>query len=160
MSSKLDELKKKYEELGKEIKRLENGERWRSNGLDRYYFITTTGEIEQCNECYDMVDNYRYKTRNYFKTREEAQKHLDNLNTYYELMDLAEELNNGEEIDWNNINQNKYFIFFSSYSKKISYSITGGHKCFGQIYCLDEKFLEKAIEKIGEERLEKLFKNS
>lgn len=160
MSKKLDELKKKYEELGKGIKRLENGERWRSNGLDRYYFITTTEEIEQCNECYDMVDNYRYKTRNYFKTREEAQKHLDNINTYYELMNLAEELNNEKKIDWNNYEQEKYCLFYDYEDKIVWQAWNRFSKEVGQIYCLDENFLDKAIERIGKERLEKLFKNS
>lgn len=160
MSNKLDELKKKYEELGKEIKRLENGGgRWRSDVFDRYYFITTTGKIEQYNECHNMVDNYRYKTRNYFKTEEEAQAYLDNLNTYFELMDLAEELNVGEKIDWNNESRTKYYIEFDNcigilHSVSAKYCIN-----FGQIYCLDENFLDKAIERIGEERLEKLFKN-
>ena len=31
-------------------------------------------------------------------------------------------------------------------------------KSLGQIYCLDENFLEKAKEKIGEYKLKKLFK--
>lgn len=160
MSNKLDELKKKYEELGKEIKRLEIGERWRGEKGNIYYYIDDDGYIYASNENKDSIDDYRYKTRNYFKTEEEAQAYLDNINTYYELMDLAEELNNGEEINWDNNNQVKYLLVYDFYEKKIKESLTFRIKDLGQIYCLDKNFLEKAIERIGKEKLEKLFKNS
>ena len=107
MSSKLDELKKKYKELGKEIEKLEKNKRCRVENECDYFLVNDHGQIKLDTECYDEVDDYRYKTRNYFKTEEEAQAYLDNLNTYYELMDLAEKLNNGEKIDWNNIHQEK-----------------------------------------------------
>ena len=113
----LKKLKKKYEELGKEIERLENEKK-----------------------------NKRWKAD------------LDNINTYYELMDLAEELNKGEEINWGNMYQEKYCIYYDAITKTLCDAIYKRFKAIGQIYCLNENFLEIALERIGKERLEKLFK--
>lgn len=159
--SNLEELKKKYEELGKEIKRLENekkNKRWRAEQEKEYFYIEESGYINEVIEYFDRVDDFNYKTRNYFKTEEEAQRHLDNINTYYELMDLAEELNEGEEIDWENLHQIKYIITYDSEDKKIFSISNNVIKNLGQIYCLNKNFLEVAKQKIGEERLESLFK--
>lgn len=156
----LKELKRKYEELGKEIKRLENekkNKRWRAEQEKEYFYIEESGYINEVIEYFDRVDDFNYKTRNYFKTEEEAQRHLDNINTYYELMDLAEELNNGEKIDWNNNSQTKYSIYFDFDDRRIYCAANNVLKTLRQIYCLDENFLEVAKQKIGEERLESLF---
>lgn len=159
-NKELEELKNKYEELGKEIEKLEKQEkkRWRGEINDNYYCIDeNSGDVIKAYEDNYFVDNFRYKIRNYFRTKEEAQKHLDKINTYYELMDLAEELNNGEEIDWKNDNQEKYLICYDSNIEELSSYIHSNIKFIGQIYCLDEDFLEKAKERIGEERLIELF---
>lgn len=159
MSNKLDELKKKYEELGKEIKRLEKGGRWRGEKGDTYYFIHNNGHVYTSYEGDDSIDDFRYKIRNYFKTEEEAQEHLDNINTYFELKDLAEELSDREEIDWNSGRQDKYYLYYDNFGKNIEQGTCSYLKSL-DIYCLDKNFLEKAIERIGKEKLEKLFKNS
>ncbi len=80
------------------------------------------------------------------------------MNTLEELKKKAEELNAGEEIDWNNSNQMKYYICYNYYDNKLIFEYSYGIKNLGQIYCLNENFLEIAKEKIGEERLIKLFK--
>lgn len=157
----LEELKKKYEELGKEIERLENqkkNKRWRADETDRYFYISNNKEIVAAYETGDKIDNFRYKSRNYFKTEKEAQQYLDNLDTYYDLMDLAEELNKGREIDWNDTEQGKFSIYYELENEKLNYTISHYVKELSQIYCLDENFLEIAEERIGLERLEKLFK--
>ena len=157
----LEELKKKYEELGKEIKRLEKEKsckRWRAKLRENYYCVGKTGDIVILTDEFGGYDNFAYQTRNYFKTREEAQRHLDNINTYYDLMDLAEELNEGEEIDWENLHQIKYSITYDTDDKKIFSTSNNVIKNLGRIYCLNKNFLEVAKQKIGEERLESLFK--
>lgn len=159
--SNLEELKNKYEELGKEIERLEKEKsckRWRAEQRQSYYFVDEDGDINSVYDQDDITDRYNFKTRNYFKTEEEAQRHLDKINTYYELMDLAEELNNGEKIDWNNTNQAKYSISFDVLIGILKQVNCRYYKGLGEIHCLNEKFLDIAIDRIGEERLESLFK--
>ena len=148
----LEDLKKQISDLQSKVAKIENeskeekkGKRWRAKVNGTYFYVDDSGDVDvvPCYEYNDDGDNYRYKTRNYFKTKEEAEEYKEVMNTYYDLMDLAEELNNGEKIDWNDNQQCKYTIFYNFE--------------FGQIYCLDGAFLEKAIEKIGKDKLTKLF---
>lgn len=160
MVEELEKLKKELEEIKNKIEKLEKQEkkRWRAEEGNDYYFINDCGNISWSVEDNGRTDNFRHFTRNYFKTGEEAQKHLDKLKTYFELMDLADELNNREEIDWKDIDQAKYFIFYNTREEKLLKSVYFNIKFSGVIYCLDENFLEKAKERIGEERLLELFK--
>ena len=156
----LEELEKKYEELGKEIERLKNEKknvRWRAETQEHYYYInsvvTTDDDIE---DDYD-ADIDRYNTGNYFKTREQAEKQLKKLKIYMQLKDLALRLNNGEKIDWDNGEQNKYKIYYNCGYDKLSYDAWSTIQELGAIYCLDINFYKEALEEIGEENLKLLF---
>lgn len=160
----LEDLKKQISELQSKVAKLENeskeekkGKRWRAKMNDTYFYINDAGYVDVSHENNDSFDKYRFKTRNYFKTEEEAEEYQEVINTYYDLMDLAEELNNGEKIDWNDNQQCKYTIYYSFKCDTLDDGIAYVGKEFGQIYCLDGDFVEKAIEKIGKDKLIKLF---
>ena len=168
---KNEELKKQISELQSKVDKIENEnkkekkqenkkgiKRWRAKIHDSYFYINDFGYADSCHETNAEVDNYRYKIRNYFKTEEETEEYQDIINTYYDLMDLAEELNNGEKIDWYDNRQQKFYISFDFKTNKLDEGYIYRFKEIGQIYCLDENFQEKAIEKIGEDKLTKLFK--
>lgn len=159
----LEEIKKQISDLQSKADKLENEnkkeiKRWRANRSDTYYYVDDCGHVNVCYENNDGFDNYRYKMRNYFRTAGKATEYKEIINTYYDLMDLAEELNNGEKIDWNDNQQCKYTIFYDFEDNFLKRTNAYVCKEFGQIYCLDGDFVEKAIEKIGEDRLKKLFK--
>ena len=156
---KLQELEQKYEELGREIEKLKNqkkGKRWKPDCGEEYYFIGLFGGVCEFswNNC--PQDNYLYSQGNCFQTEEEAKEQSENLKTKAELRALAEELNGDEVIDWNDGEQWKYCIFYTS-------RIASDERCTcqsqGAIYCLDPDFLDKAIKRIGEERLIKMIKS-
>ena len=155
----LEELKKKYEELGKEIERLENQSEvnWRAKLNEMYFYINEYGDIAYEFENDSEFDDNAYKTGNYFKTEEQAEKILDKVNIYVKLKRLAAKLNNGIKIDWNNKKQIKYYITFSNSDKDFYLVFACSDEEFGQIYCLDKNFLKKAKQVIGEENLLKLF---
>ena len=160
----LEELKKQISELQSKVAKLENeskeekkGKRWRARINNPYFYVDDFGEVDGCHEYNEYGDNYRYKTRNYFATYEEAEEYKEVMNTYYDLMDLAEELNNGEKIDWNDNQQCKYTIFYDFEDNFLNRNNAYVCKELGQIYCLDGDFLKKAIKKIGEDKLKKLF---
>ena len=156
--SNLQELKQKYKELGEEIERLEKKKRWRAKPGETYYFIGSyLLDVWCCNSDGSKNDTLCYELGNYFKTKEEAQEVADKIKTYIELKQLAEELNGDEEIDWKDKNQNKYYIFYSYTHDRLLQDNWKTIQYQGTIYCLDKNFKEKAIEKIGEERLKKLF---
>lgn len=166
----LEELKKQISELQRKVAKLENEnkkeekqenkkgiKRWRAKINDKYLYVDDSGDVWGCNDYNEYEDIYRYKIRNYFKTEEEAEEYQEIINTYYDLMDLAEELNNGEKIDWNDGSQYKYSIYYSYEIDTLKGTCSLRSKDLGQIYCLNINFKEKAIEKIGEDKLKKLF---
>lgn len=81
----------------------------------------------------------------------------EHLTTRDELQALADELNEAEPIDWRDRSQAKYSINFDSVNEELGLSYTYRLKELN-IYSTDKEFLKKAKERIGEERLIKLFK--
>lgn len=81
----------------------------------------------------------------------------EHLTTRDELQDLADELNKVKPIDWRDRSQAKYSINLDSVNKELGLSYTYRLKGLN-IYSTNEEFLKKAKERIGEERLIKLFK--
>ena len=83
---------------------------------------------------------------------------MDRIKTYYQLKNLAEELNT-EEVDWKNISQAKYSIYLdSSKPEKLRQNSLFYSQSMGEIYCTNKNFLDIAKQKIGEENLMNLFK--
>lgn len=150
--NKCTEIEKKIEELEKQT----SGARWKAQKNKRYYYFASCGDIkEDYDNCY--VDTIRYYLGNYFRTKEEAKKIIEKIKIYTQLKDLALKLNKGREICWNDFKQAKYCI-----SRDVEYDEligipTRAYQEMGQIYCLDENFLEEAKQEIGEENLRKLF---
>lgn len=156
----LEELKKKYAELGEEIERLEKSKtkRWRAEKGGVFFWIDSNNDTWICCEDNCIADDKRYKSGNYFKTEEEAQAEAERRIIYQELSDLALELNNGVEIDWKNRGQQKYSLVYDYENEFVDWTGNVSSRVCGTVYCLNRYFRQKAIERIGEERLEKLLK--
>ena len=154
----MEELKKQIEELQKQVALLEGGcKRWKAGYGETYYYICSDGDIFFNTEKNSEFSTTNYDLGNYFQTKEEAKKTFEKIKIYTQLKDLALRLNNGEEIDWENGNQIKYFIYYENRYKKIFTTAACWSKDLGQIYCLDKNFLDVAKQKIGEANLKKLF---
>ena len=159
----IKEIKKQISDLQSKVAKIENeskkgNNRWRAQKGGFYWYVGNRGDIEKdYDEMWD-IDDCRFKTRNYFKTEDEAKEYREVMNTYYDLMDLADELNNGKKIDWNSKDQCKYLIYYDREDDQLHKTYANMCNYLGQIYCLDEYFKEKAIIRIGEDRLKKLFK--
>ncbi len=164
--NKLKELENKIEELSNELEDLKceldkaksnNCERYRANCGERYYYYGSMGMISDCHESNDDFDINRYVMGNYFQTEEEAMSTVRKIKIYTQLKDLALRLNMGKELNWENREQRKYVITCNAENKKICDAWLYVQKDIGQIYCLDENFLDIAKQEIGEENLKKLF---
>lgn len=96
--------------------------KWRAKEGERYWFIGQGGVIDVDGTCEDFyeIDNYRYLTGNYYRTREEAEQALEVIkakgrleHSYYALVgdwkpskDFFEdsiELKNQQGIDWESL---------------------------------------------------------
>lgn len=158
LKKELKELKKEFNELAKIINKEVTSTRWRASyaGI-YYYYVCSDGNINWNCDFNGDVSTNRYNLGNYFQTKEQTEKVVEKIKIYTQLKDLALRLNHGREIDWRNYNQLKYSIYYDSFYKNIYTICTYYSKELGQIYCLDENFLNIAIKEIGEENLEKLF---
>lgn len=160
----LEELKKKYEELGQKINELENNlknknNRSRVNYDCKYYYINGYSEIASDEECNCKIDDSRYNIGNYFKTKEQGGKVLEKLKIYTKLKDLADRLSEDDPVDWSDRDQYKFCIYYDhNYNYLLQDSFVYTHY-IGSIYCTCKDFLDIAIKEIGEEELSELFEN-
>lgn len=152
----IEEIDNKIKELYKEIGNLELEKnirkRWRADYEGTYFCV----DIFEYDDYYSSFDDTKYNMGNYFKTENEAVEYKDKLIIYQKLKDLALDLNQGEQIDFDNEKQKKYIIVLDINIGLMIANIVH-QQSLGQIYCLDESFLEKAKERIGEDKLKKLF---
>lgn len=160
----LEELKKKYEELGQKINELKNNlknknNRSRVNRNCKYYYISGCLEIYSDEECNCKIDDSRYNIGNYFKTKEQAEKALRKTLTYTKLKDLADRLSEDDPVDWSNVDQDKFCIYYDAHCNSLLQNSLCYTKYAGCIYCTSPKFLDVAIEEIGGKKLKELFEN-
>ena len=163
LEEKIKEIEKQLEELKEQLKEEStkediNYERKRLEKYEHYWYLDEFGEVGKTYEYYSKDDDFVYSIGNYFETEEQAENYKEKLLIEQELRDIAMELNKGEEIDWNNQDQEKYCLEYDFLSNSIGYIKYIMLKIQGAIYCLNENFKDVAIERIGEERLKKYLK--
>lgn len=164
LEEKIKEIEKQLEELKEQLKEEStkediNYERKRLEKYEHYWYLDEFGEVEETYESYCKEDDFNYNIGNYFETEEQARNYKEKLLIEQELRDIARELNKGEEIDWNDGSQDKYYLLYSFYADgPMRDSSSNYSKKQGIIYCLDSDFINIAIERIGKERLTEYLK--
>ena len=160
----IEELKQKIEELEREVNssgfdEVKKGVRWQPILGQCYFYLDDSGVIRCVEWQYDDEDEFRFNTGNCFETEQEANDFKENLLTKQQLKDLASELNDGVEIDWDCYGQDKFYIFLDFDSKYfLNSNYVFQFKELGNVYCLNKDFLSIAKDRIGEEKLIKLIK--
>ena len=164
--NKIEKLEKQAKEILEEIEKLKKEEKeeskkvskvWKPEFDEFYYMVEADGEVLE-NVWFDEDDGEKnYNMGNCFKTREEAEKVVEKLKIYTQLKRLAEEINT-EPIDWENENQSKYHIVYNHGTNYLLKLYITNMQSLGEIYCTNSNFLDIALERIGEEKLLKLFK--
>ena len=141
----LQEAQDKLENLGK-------NERWKPNKDTLYWFLNSAGKID-CNYFSLDIDEQRYNAYNCFQTQEEAQREANKILIRRKLEGIARRLNGDEKIDWHDINQNKYCIYYDCCSDDLELDNTWTCPSPGVVYCLSKDFLQTAIKEIGAREL-------
>ena len=131
------------------------GKVWKPEDNEKYFYVSGRGVINICRWINDTTDNGCYEIGNCFKTKEEAEFALEKAKVEAELRRFAEE-NNEYEIDWEDDDQKKWFIYYNCDTKKIDiiYNTVLKTHC---IYFSSKKIAKQAIDYIGEERLKKYY---
>lgn len=154
IQDEIKELKIKLADLEKQAEQEKTIGRYIPKHKQEYFYINPDGYIiEDINNQFFM-DDYRMSTGNCFETREDAEKRRRILINTQRLKDLAEELNNGEVVDWNDSEQAKYYLKFGE--NQVYGGVEYNEKLQGTIFCLDNSIVTRAKEKIGEENLREL----
>lgn len=161
----IQELEQSISSIKEELSKLEEKLRTLKSGVgrqipksgDTYYFINY--KIYKDRWANDSFDQQRFNSYNCFKTEEEAQREIDRRLIKAKLNEIANRLNGGQVIDWDNTIQRKYYLNLDTgVSLNLSFSLID--KIEGVTYCLSQDFLEVATEEIGEQELFDYMKNN
>ena len=135
-NTQVADIKKQIEKCDKKVfKPVKFGE--------KYYSISTNGNIHMCNFYNDNVDKELIDFGNYFKTKEEEERKYFETRLHRQLELFALE-NNETEIDWNDSSE-KYMINYSK-DKGIYIHMVYSLKGFGQVYFTSKEIADKALE--------------
>lgn len=157
-----DELLKQKEVLQAELNKLEELIKQEEEPYyytpkmkEKYFYLDDEGEVY-----YSFWDNMqkdirRHEFGNCYKTQGEAINARDIQKDLVRLQRLALTLDKGEKIDWEYIQQNKYYIVYDHYNS----CITQTHCLTSQnniIYCLSDEYMREATKLFGKERLKEI----
>ena len=127
-------------------------ERWKPNSCDPYYYIDAFGNVLSQIKSGHYSDNAFWENYNCFQTREQAEQEAEKILVRRQLEDIARRLNKGQEINWSDENQYKWYIIYNTTFGFETYSVSET-TVQGVVYCLDKNFLNTAIKEVGEGRL-------
>lgn len=153
-----NEIKKTQEYLANMEKMLAECEyeRWKPTHCHESFFIVNDicEVTEGCLMDAFILNKYT-STYNCFQTREQAEQEAEKILIRRMLEDIARRLNKGKRIDWKEFGQTKIYLVYDFYQDKCDYCLESQVRTEGTVYCLNAKFLDVAIQEIGEERLKK-----
>lgn len=133
----------------------ECGDRWKPEPNEEYYYVNQVSEMAKDINDETDIDVRRYKAYNCFRTKEQAKLEAEKILVRRQLEDIARRLNKGEKPDWIKCYQKKYHLGYDQINSKITLECRTTIIAQGTVYCLDDNFLDVAIQEIGEERLKK-----
>lgn len=162
MSSLLDrisELEQQIVELKAEAEKEEEknekqNKRWRANRYEDYWYVSDCGIViteEDIRTANSAIDNYHYDTHNYFQSEEEAKEYANVLETERQLKKFADEHN--DKIDWSNINQEKWRLYYNYKSYKTDIIPICITKDARVIYFSSSEIAQRAIDTIGTDKI-------
>ena len=155
-------LKKQQEQEEQKLPDFETDENGRVIKINNWnsdkalYFLNLTF-IDNCEKIYvkkkgkDYIENI-INLGLCFISKEALDNYLKYLTIHTQLKNLANRLNNGENIGWNNFIQCKFCLTYNYLYNEIHTFELNKNKD-KNIYCLDKNFKDEALKEIGEENL-------
>lgn len=101
-------------------------------------------------------DNALYKSGNYFKTKDEAQREADRLNIYFEIRKWQRENDGDFTPTWDNLSKPNYALFYNYHEHTISTcAITLLEDPMALLFSSKQK-VEQMIKEIGEDKIKRM----
>ena len=122
---------------------------------EKYYFIAGFGFIKYHHWRDDEYDNYVLLMNNAYRTEEEAEHALDLQTRKAKLIKEIED--SSDVIDWNDVNQKKYYFWVSRLSNSLRVHSSSSPQTQGATHTTDRLFLEELIATRSNEVKELLF---
>lgn len=119
---------------------------------DSTYYTDSCGKVITFEEYATIFDEEMYKSGNYYSDSDVANNNVRADNLMRQLRRFAAE-NRKEYIDWENKNQDKYYLRYDYLNKKIYVGLIQSFRDFGQIYFDTKDIAELAMEKFKNELL-------
>lgn len=150
------ELEQKIEQLQKQLDELKKvkEKKWIPAENELYYFVSDNLEVHNAdNTNRSFFDIPRIEIGNCFKTKEEAQFVSDKIKYTLMFKHYVEEHN--EPLDWEDVHQPKWFIYYNYTMHYVDYDIYIKEKQQGSIYATSKQIIEDAIAYIGKDNVKK-----
>lgn len=146
----IESLMNELKEINKEEK---INKRWEPEIGETYYYSHSLGLVSSAIWDNNRADDWRYLTGNVFKTEQGAKEYRKKLEIQAQFKNFVEERN--EELDWEDDNQCKYYLYYNYYLKQIMIGNIWICKYSFQVFASSEQILRDAIAEIGEENVKK-----
>lgn len=146
--NELDEIQGKIEQL--ESTKNERRKRWKPSKGEIYYYVGENGYVYDDHWRNYEVDNLRYSIGNVFQTEEEAEFEAERLRVIAKMREYA------FDPDWDNDEQEKYFIVFSHWNKKIEILCIALTR-HGDIFFKSKTDCQKCIDEVGDDNIKKYY---
>ena len=118
-------------------------EQWVPEYDERYWYVATSGYVFDSIWLNDKFDRHILLMNNVFKTEEEAKVQLD---FNIEKAKLIKEIEDSSDvIDWKNVNQIKYYLYYDHYGEEIDINSCRQYATQGTTHTTNKAFLENLI---------------
>ena len=119
-------------------------EQWVPEIYETYWTVLGSGYVDCTNWLGDDMDNHRLLMKNIFKTEEEAKAQCD---FNIEKAKLIKEIKDSSDvIDWENVNQIKYYLYYDHYGEEININSCRQYATQGTTHTTNKVFLENLIK--------------
>ena len=116
----------------------------------KMYNVILVNDLGKSMECGQFKDYMYYKQANYFSTEEKAEE-INFKQTLFRKLQRFSDENGGNEIDWNDPNQDKWMIRFDHRVEELYVGLNSYIRNFGQVYFISEEVAKNAIELFRDE---------
>lgn len=116
----------------------------------KYYFVNTNGDVQMQTDKGGVCEKKRHENVNYNLDKDYLQNRTDreHLNRKLEKFSLE---NGGDEIDWNNQEQQKWNMYYDYAHGLIRYQYTTIYREPHNAYFISKEVCQQAIDKFGDE---------
>lgn len=122
---------------------------------DEYYLLKSFGDFQKMEWTNHLFDELALMQGNIFTTEEAVVLEVKRRNLLTRFRAFRDECNGDWKVDWTNVRQNKYYVFYSQMNNHVwvSHQVLGNHfHIFG--YFKNREDAQRAIDLFGDEIIE------